>query len=233
MLVLLAAYHYFCQYAGPKFMKKRKPYQLKNTLIVYNIFQIFMSIFIVYSGGVYGWFTRYNFNCQPVDWSENPDPNELRVAELVWWYYFCKLTELLDTVFFVLRKKDNQVTTLHLYHHTIMPIFSWIGLRLAPGGHSTLLGWINSFVHIIMYTYYLVAGLGPQYQKYLWWKKYLTSIQLIQFCIVFWHNFSVLFRDCAYPKTFNVFAIVESVTFIYMFGKFYYYSYVKNKKKTK
>jgi elongation of very long chain fatty acids protein 4 len=40
---------------------------------------------------------------------------------------------------------------------------------------------INSLVHVIMYGYYGVAALGPEYQKYLWWKKYLTRIQLVSF----------------------------------------------------
>ena len=38
---------------------------------------------------------------------------------------------------------------------------------------------INSFIHVIMYTYYAVAALGPEYQKYLWWKRYLTKLQLV------------------------------------------------------
>jgi hypothetical protein len=40
--------------------------------------------------------------------------------------------------------------------------------RFVPGGHGTFLGLINAFVHIVMYTYYLLAGMGPKYQKYLW-----------------------------------------------------------------
>jgi len=38
---------------------------------------------------------------------------------------------------------------------------------------------MNSFVHVLMYTYYGLAGFGPQMQKYLWWKRYLTTIQLV------------------------------------------------------
>ena len=38
---------------------------------------------------------------------------------------------------------------------------------------------INSFIHVVMYTYYGIAALGPQYQKYLWWKRYLTIMQLV------------------------------------------------------
>lgn len=40
-------------------------------------------------------------------------------------------------------------------------------------------GLINTFVHVIMYSYYGLAALGPHMQKYLWWKRYLTSLQLV------------------------------------------------------
>ena len=51
---------------------------------------------------------------------------------------------------------------------------------------SFLSYWIatqNSVIHIIMYTYYFLASYGPKYRKYLWWKKYLTLLQIIQFTI--------------------------------------------------
>jgi hypothetical protein len=38
---------------------------------------------------------------------------------------------------------------------------------------------LNTFVHIIMYSYYLLAALGPRFQKYVWWKKYLTVLQMV------------------------------------------------------
>lgn len=31
-----------------------------------------------------------------------------------------------------------------------------------------------------MYTYYLLAALGPEVQKYLWWKKYITVLQMVR-----------------------------------------------------
>lgn len=52
--------------------------------------------------------------------------------------------------------------------------------RLDIGGHSTFFGLLNTFVHIVMYSYYLFAAMGPQFQKYLWWKKYLTSLQMVR-----------------------------------------------------
>lgn len=55
------------------------------------------------------------------------------MARAVWLYYMCKITELLDTVFFVLRKKQNQISFLHLYHHTLMPICGFIGIKYFAG----------------------------------------------------------------------------------------------------
>lgn len=95
------------------------------------------------------------------------------------------MSELLDTVFFVLRKKYNQITFLHVYHHTAMPMISWGCTKYFPGGHGTFIGMINSFVHIIMYFYYMVAAMGPKYQKYLWWKKYITTLQMVFNLFVF------------------------------------------------
>lgn len=39
---------------------------------------------------------------------------------------------------------------------------------------------INSVVHIIMYAYYQIATMGPQYHKFATkYKKYVTMIQLV------------------------------------------------------
>lgn len=40
-------------------------------------------------------------------------------------------------VFFVLRKKNSQVTFLHVYHHSIMPFTWWFGVRFAAGRISS------------------------------------------------------------------------------------------------
>jgi elongation of very long chain fatty acids protein 4 len=38
---------------------------------------------------------------------------------------------------------------------------------------------MNSWIHVVMYTYYGLAAMGPKIQKYLWWKRYLTRMQLV------------------------------------------------------
>ena len=81
-----------------------------------------------------------------------------------------------------------QVTLLHVYHHAIMPIYSYMHVRWLPGGHEILAGYINFGVHIVMYSYYFLSALGPRVQPYLWWKKYLTALQLVQFVFCFGHR---------------------------------------------
>ncbi|CAH0554796.1 unnamed protein product [Brassicogethes aeneus] len=224
LLIMIVSYIYFCKVAGPKYMKDKKPYDLKVAMFVYNVGQVLCSVYIVWVGFPYWIFGKYSYSCEPV--GDNPT-----VQSTVWLYFMCKIVEWLDTIFFVLRKKDKQITYLHMYHHALMPVCGWIGANFLPGGHGTLLGFINSFIHIIMYVYYLISSMGPQYQKYLWWKKYLTRMQLIQFSIIFVHNFQVMFRTCDYPKGINFLLTTQAAYFLYLFGKFYHKSYVRQRSK--
>ncbi|XP_011307825.1 elongation of very long chain fatty acids protein AAEL008004 isoform X2 [Fopius arisanus] len=212
-------------------MRDKKPYSLKNLLIVYNFIQVILSAVLVYEGLVSGWWGDYSFGCQSVDRSHNP--KALRMARAVWLYYICKLIEMSDTIFFVLRKKNRQLSFLHIWHHGIMTLTSWIGVRFYPGGQCTLLGLINSFIHIIMYGYYMLSAFGPHMEKYLWWKKYLTRLQLVQFSIIFVHNFQHLFLDCSFPKILSILLMVNSGFFIYLFGSFYIKNYFTSAKEVK
>ena len=57
-----------------------------------------------------------------------------QIASALWWYYISKGVEFLDTVFFILRKKFNQVSFLHVYHHCTMFTLWWIGIKWVAGG---------------------------------------------------------------------------------------------------
>ncbi|PSN34256.1 Elongation of very long chain fatty acids protein 7 [Blattella germanica] len=177
-LVFVAIYLYIVLIAGPRFMANRKPFQLNKVLVIYNFIQVIFSTLMLWEHLMGGWLLEYSYKCQPVDYSNNP--TAVRMANLCWWYYLSKFTEFMDTFFFILRKKDNQVTLLHLYHHSVTPIETWICVKFIAGGHGTFSNLINNMVHIIMYFYYMVSAMGPQYQKYLWWKRHLTLLQLVK-----------------------------------------------------
>lgn len=150
------------------------------------------------------------------------------MANAVYLYFICKLTELLDTVFFVLRKKNRQITFLHVFHHALMPVCAWIGCRYLSNGHGTLLGVINAGIHVIMYTYYMLSSMGPHMNKYLWWKKHLTLLQLIQFVVIFLHSVQIFFNGCNYPRPITLLLLFNTLAFIYMFGSFYANTYTKS-----
>lgn len=228
-MALSLCYAIFVKRIGPKLMENRKPFELKKTIIVYNAFQVIFSTWLFYEACVTGWMTTYSYRCQPVDFSMNP--MALRMARGCWWYYISKFTEFFDTFFFVLRKKFNHISTLHVIHHGIMPVSVWWGLKFFPGGQSTFFGFLNTFVHIIMYTYYLFAAMGPKVQKYLWWKKYLTVLQMIQFVLVAIHSGQLFFIECDYPKSFMYFIGAHAVLFYFLFSNFYKQTYTKKEKK--
>lgn len=230
-LGICLSYVYIVKLLGPKLMENRKPFQLKNALVYYNLFQVLFSTWLFYEIGMGGWFTGdYSIRCQPVDYSNNP--TTIRMVHASWWYFFSKFTEFFDTIFFVLRKKFDHINTLHVIHHGIMPMSVWFGVKYCPGGHSTFFGLLNTFVHIVMYFYYFLTALGPQVQKYLWWKKYLTGFQMVQFVAIMVHAFQLFFTDCNYPKVFALWIGSHAVLFFFLFKDFYLRTYRRRKAAT-
>ncbi|XP_012288595.1 elongation of very long chain fatty acids protein AAEL008004 [Orussus abietinus] len=227
-LAICLFYAYFVKVLGPTLMENRKPFDLRRVMIFYNLFQVVFSTWLFYESLASGWWGHYSFRCQPVDYSHNP--RAIRMARGCWWYYFSKFTEFADTIFFVLRKKSNHISTLHVIHHGCMPMSVWFGVKFTPGGHSTFFGLLNTFVHIVMYSYYLLAALGPRIQPYLWWKKYLTALQMVQFVLVMVHAFQLLFVDCNYPKAFVWWIGMHAIMFYFLFRNFYRETYKRKEK---
>lgn len=228
-LAICLSYIYVVKVLGPKLMENKKPMELRKVLIYYNLFQVLFSVWLFIEIGMSGWLTgRYSLRCEPVDYSSHPVT--IRMVHACWWYYFSKFTEFFDTIFFVLRKKNEHVSTLHVIHHGVMPMSVWFGVKFTPGGHSTFFGLINTFVHIVMYTYYLLSALGPHYQKYLWWKKYLTTFQMVQFVVIMVHAFQLLFTECNYPRAFVWFIGMHAVMFFFLFNEFYKQAYQKKRR---
>lgn len=73
----------------------------------------------------------------------------------------------------------------------------------------------------------MIAAMGPQYQKYIWWKKYLTAFQMVQFVAIFTHQFQLLFVECDYPKGFMIWIGLHGVMFLFLFSDFYKQTYAK------
>jgi len=230
--LIVAAYLLFVTFLGPRLMENRKAFKLKECMMVYNFSVVALSIYMIYEFLMSGWANGYTYRCDLVDYSNSPVA--LRMVRVCWLYYISKYVEMLDTVFFILRKKNSQVTFLHVYHHSIMAFTWWFGVKFAAGGLGTFHAMINCVVHVIMYTYYFMAALGPAYQKYLWWKKYMTTIQLVQFVIVTAHISQFMLmkeEDCPYKHPVFLYIIwLYGVVFLILFLNFYFHAYIKGKR---
>ncbi|KAE8636247.1 hypothetical protein XENTR_v10002905 [Xenopus tropicalis] len=228
--IIIGAYIYFVTSLGPRIMENRKPFALKEIMACYNLFMVLFSLYMCYEFLMSGWAAGYSYRCDIVDYSQSPQA--LRMAWTCWLFYFSKFIELLDTVFFVLRKKNSQITFLHVYHHSIMPWTWWFGVKFAAGGLGTFHALVNCVVHVIMYSYYGLSALGPAYQKYLWWKKYMTSIQLTQFLMVTFHIGQFFFMEnCPYQYPIFLYVIwLYGFVFLLLFLNFWFHAYTKGQR---
>lgn len=121
-----------------------------------------------------------------------------------------------------------QISFLHVSHHTIMPFTAWFATKYAPMVTTGLTPALNSFVHVIMYTYYYKASEGVQLN---WIKQHITRIQLIQFMIISIHAAHlILMPNCDYPKWFACIQLAHGLFFIYTFSEFYRKAYKEKPK---
>ncbi|XP_018364719.1 PREDICTED: elongation of very long chain fatty acids protein 4-like, partial [Trachymyrmex cornetzi] len=102
------------------------------------------------------------------------------IIRSLWYYFLLKILDYVETGIFVLRKKDNQITALHLYHHVSTLLLAWLSLRYYAVAPVTLMFFINSFMHTIMYMYYLSAAWGPNVRKAVApMKRWITIMQMV------------------------------------------------------
>ncbi|XP_058832135.1 elongation of very long chain fatty acids protein 7-like isoform X2 [Topomyia yanbarensis] len=222
-LGLIVCYLLWVLKLGPMYMRDRKPMDLRRIIIYYNLFQVLLSGYMFYEHLMAGWLQGYSFTCQTVDY--NDGPLSRRMFNLCYVYYLSKLTEFADTTFFVLRKKQSQITDLHVYHHSLTPIEAWILTKFIAGGNATFPNIINNFVHVLMYFYYMLSAMGPRYQKYLWWKKYMTEVQIIQFILCIGHCINALVTGCPFPRFISTLLLINASIFLALFMNFYIQSY--------
>lgn len=174
------------------------------------------------------WVHNYAFVCNRVDRSANGLP----MAKVLYIFYLSKAYEMIDTVLMCLRKRTRQVSFLHVYHHFMTFALWWLGIYFAPGGDEYLSAMVNCFVHVIMYSYYLATALGYR----VWFKKYITQIQLAQFMLNAVHCSLAVYRRCGSddsPLWMYVANIIYMISFIILFGMFYVESYSKQPSKEK
>ena len=159
----------------PALVKGTKRWECKTYSVIHNIILAFGSL-IMLLGVLFG--TAKNVRSK--GWYIlicDEDPNPIRGSAFFWCYiyYLSKYYELVDSVLIILKHNFRQLSVLHCWHHASMIWLSWAWID----GKWTGVWWgatMNCFVHVVMYSYYLLRSYGIE----VWWKKYITVLQLMQ-----------------------------------------------------
>ena len=159
-------------------------FNLTIFMYFYNLFQILFNSYIVY--GLSDIIKEGIINIQYSD----------RIKYFVYLHYISKYIDYIDTLLIVLRKKNNQLSFLHLYHHSSISIIWAFLLDINHGNGTASFGClINSFIHVIMYSHYLITSFGINNP----FKKYITQMQITQFIILFIHPLFVIKYEKIFP----------------------------------
>lgn len=211
--------------------------ELKAVVVLHNLFLCILSALMLVSIVInlipfvrkFGAFHVYCDNPGP----PHPELNMNHGGLAFWCYifYVSKYYEMVDTLLLVL--KARPLTLVHVYHHFIVPYLFWIFLQTETTGHW-ILAFNNSLVHVLMYWYYMVTVLGYD----VWWKKYLTIMQIIQFFVdmfVTWPHLLMMralgIWDCRGSMQSVYFGQLVGISFIFLFTSFYRRTYTEGEKK--
>jgi len=211
-------------------MKNRPPQKLNTLFRAHNVFLSVGSLIllvlmmeevlpIIWRDGI------FNAMCAVPSWT----------ARLEFYYminYYFKYIELLDTVFLAFKKKP--LAFLHVFHHSATAMLCFTQLN-----GKTSISWLvislNLLVHVIMYYYYYATAGGAK----IWWKKYLTSMQIIQFVIdlfvvyfgtychfvyMYYPGLPVI-GNCAGTETSAIFGCALLTSYLGLFINFYIQTY--------
>lgn len=224
MLTITLTYLTAVTLFGPYMMRKRKPMQnLTWPIRGYNAFMVVFNAYLFIN------FSRklsWGLDC----WGCGKSMQRFDQSGLVLWELtlLSRYFDFFDTIFFVCRKKFDHLTVLHVTHHTLVPIIVWFAGKFSPTPMVVFAGYINLPIHVIMYTYYGLSTF-PSLRKYLWWKKYLTSIQIVQFCLDLAHSLQVVYFPFCNYHLMTYIQTAFSLVFLYLFCQFYLRSYIGKK----
>lgn len=152
------------------------------------------------------------------------------------------MLDFADTFFIIVGKKWKQLSFLHVYHHSTIYLIYWLNLHVNFDGDVYLTIILNGLIHTVMYTcvssnllrsyrsrsYYFVS----MHTKDIWWKKYLTLAQLVQFVCMNAQAIYLLVTGCSQaPPRVTAIYLAYIVSLFALFMQFYMASYTKPKPK--
>ena len=143
---------------------------------------------------------------------------------IAFYFYLSKYYEFIDT--FLLYLNGKTPLFLQKFHH-VGAVINWHLMYVYKVDTIWTVTLLNSFVHTVMYSYYLCCLLKI---KVRFLKQYITSLQLCQFFVLY-SNYYYYYPPVETPFNyflFNVFGLY-GIGVIYLFAEFYYQNYLQNR----
>ena len=204
--------YYFLIENSKKLYENNKEYLTKPDILnnidyirkYYNISLSFLSwiIFFVTLYENKNELSIYNLTCTYKDNS------------LIQFMLLLKYIEWCDTLFLIL--KNKKISTLHYYHHMIVPFFMFIHTGKNTAGQSYVM-LSNSLAHGLMYFYYAYPYKLKKYSKIITFVQtgqHLGALALISNQLYNFNN-----PVCFYQKDVIVFSLLTYSFFFYEFSK--------------
>jgi hypothetical protein len=198
-----------------------KQFRITPTLL-YNLSVIHNGVLVVFSSWTFLSLSQILYNDGIVFQSNYYFQNQ-HFDSIIYWFYISKYYEFLDT--FLLYLNGKTPIFLQKYHH-IGAVICWHLCSVYKVEGIWLATILNSFVHTIMYSYYLGCLLKINRVRVI--KKYITSLQLCQLipqpiCLYLYNN----------DENYNIllFFTFYTVGLVMLFGKFYYLNYIEKRDK--
>lgn len=107
VLAIIAVYLAFVLHFGPQWMARRKPYELKTVMQLYNVIQVVANgVLFLYAVAYSVLDPDFSLTCQPVDHA-NTSTAAMSLVYASYGYYMLKYLDLLDTVSLRLRERGE------------------------------------------------------------------------------------------------------------------------------
>jgi hypothetical protein len=227
--LIIVTYLFLIYEVLPKFMEYRKPFNLTTIIRLYNLFQILACM------GFLGIFLKFGFSLLNI-WKcfNHYDDEGVNMMDVDYYsslFVMLRMSEFIETIFFVLRKRSDQVSVLHVYHHVGVVAVLWIFLKYNGGIMGVYIGIYNSMVHVIMYSYYLASSFKACCGMTKILKPYLTIIQITQLVVLIGQCVFAILPTCKNHRELYLIQIVNIAIILLLFIKFYNQSYKKKGEK--
>jgi GNS1/SUR4 family len=218
----------------------KEGFKLRTLSIVHNIHLTALSAYMMIEIIRQARMHNYTLWDNAVDSENQPG-----MARIIWIYYCSKVVEFVDTCIMALKKNYHQITFLHVYHHASIFAVWWVITYYTPGGEAYFSAALNSFIHVVMYGYYLwrsfarklPKGEKPRWTNPAFYRPYITSMQMMQFVTMMVQATYDIVYGTKFPRFAAWILFIYMISMLALFGNFFIKQYCKkgskkNAKKT-